>query len=307
MKIHPQTNVYLKHLLQCLFCLTVSIQTTLALEPETLVDNQECCEINYLQYSRLEAGYSWGDFIYINEDYAELGLFVPLMLSNHFVIFADARGYRFNDHSWGTSVGLGVRGFICDNQLLGVNVYYDHFKSRYNNDFNRLGVGFEYLGPCCEYRINGYFSVGNESQTFDSFTCPYRGTIYEYNQYEVESSIGNGFDAEMGSSIFCCCNFRVYGAAGPYFYKSNRHGNIWGGYARLEFNLYDYFFIRVRSSYDDVYHSRTQVTALVSVPLDILCNWRCCRDYCLDFLTQPVRRNGILFTNQPCTNSTWNW
>lgn len=55
MKIHSQTKVYLKNFLQYLICFSVLIQTALALEPDALVDNQECCEINYLQYSPLEA------------------------------------------------------------------------------------------------------------------------------------------------------------------------------------------------------------------------------------------------------------
>ncbi|OAI50215.1 hypothetical protein AYO37_01325, partial [Opitutia bacterium SCGC AG-212-L18] len=276
-------------------------------EPEIL-ESQECCARSPFIDARIEIGYSWGQFIGIKEDYAELGLFLPAVFCDQWAIFVDGRGYRFENDQWGASAGVGVRRFICDGNILGVNFYYDYLEGENRGFFDRFGVGFEWLGPCFDLRVNGYYPVGgHESIVSNTFTCTYPGTAFVYTRSRVDFSISKGFDAEIGMPLFCKCHFRLYGAVGPYYYDRKNHEGFWGGYARLDLSIWDYFWVRVRSSYDEVYHSRTQVTLLLSLPLDFLCNWRCCRDYCRDLLTQPVRRNGIIFTDQPCTQRTWNW
>lgn len=285
------------------FCFSV-----LATGPVVAVgeEAEECCYYNPLQYARLEAGYSWGNFIGIDEDYAELGVFLPLILSKEGVIFFDARGYRFRESHWGSSIGLGGRKVMCNGDVLGVNVYYDNLESRLDKLFNRLSVGLEYLNACWDFRINGYFPVGKKNHNFELEVFTYPGGFIVTCQ-ETEFSIGQGFDAEIGKPLICCCDFRVYGAVGPYFYNGNKNDNIWGGYARIEATLNEYLSIRVRSSYDKTYRSRTQVSAFLTLPFDALCCWRCCKDCCLNLLTQPVRRDGVIFTDSCCTYTNVNF
>ena len=152
------------------------MQPTLASETNTLTCEQ-CCSRNPLMDTRLEAGYSWGQFIGIKEDYAELGLFVPVTFCDRWAIFADGRAYRFEDDQWGASAGIGFRGFTCDGRIFGANFYYDYLEGTNNGYFNRLGVGLEWLGPCWDLRVNGYLPVGDETQVINMYTlCIYPET-----------------------------------------------------------------------------------------------------------------------------------
>lgn len=300
MKISPLPKYFLQIVFQNILCLTVLASVTAVAE-----EIEECCYYNPLQYSRLEVGYSWGDFIGIDEDYAEFGLFMPLLLSKQYVIFVDGREYQFRDSHWGLSVGLGARGVLCNGNLLGINAYYDNLEGTLDKVFNRVGIGIEYLTPCWDFRINGYYPVGSRNYISGLQVIDYEGGFFELCN-TTEYGISKGFDAEIGAPLFCCCEFKVYGAIGPYFYDRNVNPGFWGGYARLEATLYDTLYLRVRSSYDHVYNSRTEVSALLNIPFDLLCCWKCCKDCCLDFLTQPVRRNGVIFTKD-CCGCVPNW
>jgi hypothetical protein len=290
-----------------LFVATVVAMGEEPIESGTIEDAiGECCSYNPFQYSRLEIGYSWGDFIGISKDYAELGVFLPVLLSKEGVVFVDARGYHFSNSHWGSSTGIGVRRVICNGDVLGVNVYYDNFEGQQDSFFNRLSIGLEYLNPCWDFRVNGYFPVGAKNHGSAISVFRYPGGFVSTCQI-IEFPVNNkGFDAEIGFPLFCCCDFRIYGAIGPYYYDGNENDDIWGGFGRLEVYLNEYISFRVRSSYDKTFHSRTQVSVFLDLPFDLLCCFKCCKDCCLRLLTDPVRRNGLMFTDD-CCNWTQNW
>lgn len=259
-----------------------------------------CGPCNPLRDAYIEVGYSVGDFIGIDEDYAEVDLFIPAVFCNRSDIFLDARGFRFNDDRWAASIGGGFRSFVGNtDHILGVNVYYDYLQGKPRGHFDRIGVGLEWLGFCWDFRINGYFSVGSDNGFSDNPVTFFYPGGQQISCISTEFPMNQSFDAEIGAPLFCYCNFRLYGAAGPYFYKQKNHKDIWGGYARIEFG-WEYLTFRVRTSYDDFYHSRTQFSAFLTIPFDILFCWNCCRDCCRDLLIQPVRRNPIIFTNEDC-------
>lgn len=269
-------------------------------------EQQPCCESDQLLGDvRFEIGYAFGKFIGIEQDYLELGLFAPYKFDCDGAVFADVRGYRLNNSHWASSVGLGLRKeFDC--HVWGANVYYDYREGEYRKNFNRVGVGLEALGSCFDVRVNGYIPVGTQTSfskvhVQDNYIGDYFATCQKR-----EFCVGAGFDAELGAPLLCCCGFRVYGAAGPYYFRKDHEQSYWGGQARLELDWKQYLTLEVRTSYDHQNHSHTQGRVLVSVPFDILSSWCCdCCD-CFDILTQPVRRNGIIFVDH-CCNYTWNW
>jgi len=254
---------------------------------------------------RFEVGYSTGKFIGIDRDYAEFGVFLPLSTAGEWVPFLDARGYRFEDSQWGSSAGIGLRAPLNDGSIFGVNAYYDYLEGDFNHGFHRGGAGFEWLGSCLDVRMNGYFPFSSRIHHSKPRVCTYPGGyILECRRNEFR--VGDGFDAEVGLPLLNFCDFTIYGAMGPYYYHFPRHQNFWGGQWRLEINWRSYLSVRVNTSYDGRYHSRTQVQALVSVPLTVLFGNSSLTDYCNDLITQPVRRNGIIFTDR-CCFCTQNW
>lgn len=291
-------------------CINLPFEILKADEVEPI--SQNC---NYFGDARIEIGYAGGKFIGIERDYAEYGLFLPTSL-NQSILFFDGRAYQFRNTQchhhrprWAASIGAGVR--MCDfcDRILGVNLYYDYLEKRHTKGFDRIGLGFEWLGDCWDLRINGYLPLGSERHFGKKVVFKYPGN-YKSKCQEKELAISKGFDAEFGAPLWCCGIIRIYGALGPYFYRREHkfedRKDFWGGYAYLELNLRDYFSLQVRTSYDRVYHSHTQVRALLSIPFEALCSWQCFGEYCQSICVQPVRRNGLIFTNH-CCNSRQNW
>ncbi|PWU04582.1 MAG: hypothetical protein C5B43_04355 [Verrucomicrobia bacterium] len=275
-----------------------------ALEEE-VGDACESYKCNFLKDLKVEVGYAAGKFIGIKRDYAEYGVFLPVSFLNQWVIFADGRAYQFRHSKWGASGGLGIRGGGWCDRILGANVYYDCLESRHDKFFKRIGVGVEWLGACWDIRANGYFPVGSKSHFSKKKVFKFPGGFVSTCR-ENEFSIGKGFDAEFGLPVWCCDDLlEVYVAAGPYYYKQRR-GEFWGGYGRIEVNLRDYLSIEVRTSHDKIYRTHTQVRILLSLPFEVLCDWNCFCEYCQNLCLQPVKRNGIIFTDV-CCNSHWNW
>lgn len=265
-----------------------------------------CCDTigSSLLHSRIHAGYSTGEFIGIEDDYTELGIFAPLYFCDDTNFFLDATGYRFNNSHLASSIGLGLRKRFCCGDVGGLNVYWDAYDAKCSKNFNRIGVGLEWFGRCWEARANGYFNVGKKSTSchcriYDDYDGPYFATCNS-TQYAID----NGFDAEIGVPFCLPCNFKIFAGAGPYYYTSKSEKNFWGGQARLELDWHQILTLRVRTSYDSYYKSHTQGQIFLTLPFEVFCGGFCC--LCDDPLLRPVYRNGIIFTNE-CCSYDWNW
>lgn len=265
-----------------------------------------CCDPirNALAFSTAWIGYSTGEFIGIDDDYAEVGIFAPLYLTCDTNFFFEGTGYRFNNSRYASSLGFGLRKRFCEGDVGGVNFFWDSYGAKCNKTFDRLGVGLEWLGCLFDARVNGYFSVGDTTRSchckvFNDYIGNFRATCKMR-----EFSIANGFDAEIGVPFLCKCNFTIYGAAGPYFYSGKNQKRFWGGQARLEVDWHQIITLQVRTSYDRIYHSRTQGQIFLSLPFEVFCGNFCC--LCDDALLRPVYRNDLIFTKE-CCSFTWNW
>lgn len=258
---------------------------------------------NAFPNSRLEAAYNAGRFIGIKHNYAELGLFLPGMYKEHWLTFADARVYRLENCKWAANLGVGARIWVEDKGIFGTNIFYDYLEGDIKDGFHRMGLGLEWLGKCWDFRINGYIPVNERSHSSLHVYSNYIGN-YLVTSRDRESCIREGFDAEIGKAIGCWCDFKLYGAIGPYYYHGNHDKNFWGCQARVELFWKSYLSLQIRSSYDNKYHTHLQARMLLSIPLDTI--WGCepFEDICAILFTQPVRRNGIIFTNRCCHYTT---
>lgn len=289
--------------------LLINLSSVVLAEVEAPVEGEGVVYNNSNPFSdaRLEVGYSFGRFIGIDSEYGELDLFVPAVFCDRWELFLDARGYYFTRSRWAGSVGVGFRAFSCEDHIFGLNVYYDYLQGKPRGHFNRVGFGVEWLGFCWDLRGNVYIPVGSEVAFGSSTVFTDVTGRYHVTQTEAEVEIGRGFDFEIGAPLFCWRHFRLYGAAGPYYYDRDRVSDIWGGYARLELTVYDYFTFRVRTSYDHVFRSRTQGSIFLTLPFDLLCCWQRCRDCCRELLTRPVYRDPIIFKQDSCCWSNMNF
>jgi hypothetical protein len=253
--------------------------------------------------ARLELGTRSGQFIAIHKPHEEAGLFVPFRCRDG-VFFSDLRYYRFHNAKEATSFGLGWRQYICNDRIFGFNVYHDYRKS--HGDFQRLGLGFELLNPCWDFRLNGYAPIDRTTRKRSDCRFKHIGRKFFARNKRFEFAY-YGVDAELGTTLMRCGNWRLYGAAGPYgLFRYQRH-MVWGGYGRLELDWNSFLSFQLRGSQDKRYNSRLQALVDLTIPLDVL--FSCPREiFCTRQcnIEQPVRRNGIILTDT-CCHWKWNW
>jgi hypothetical protein len=263
--------------------------------------NQE----EFSPYCRLEAGYAFGRFIGLKQNYAELGLFSIVKADRRWYFLSDLRGYMLEDEDGAGSFGGGIRCPTRSNAIFGANLYYD-FRKDQRVLLQRVGAGLEYLSCCFDFRLNGYFPVYGDTK------CSRRHVYNDYiGNYFASSTrinyIFTGFDAEIGSCFYQNCGYWLYGAIGPYYYRHKQIREIYGGQARLELNWKDYLYSRVSVSYDNKFHTNVQGKVMISIPLSDIFYCGCALlEWCQPNLYRPIERNGVIFVD-PCCNYTWNW
>jgi hypothetical protein len=259
-----------------------------------------------LEKTRIELGYNFGEFISIDENYAEIGLFTPYTI-NDWTTLLDVRGYRFSGGKWGASAGFGVRKCksMMDEAALGVNVFYDYLRGHTRHNFHRIGVGLEWLNCNWDFRVNGYFPVNKKTNSGNLCSFDLGDGFFATSQ-RLEFAY-TGFDAEVGIPIYSLYGFNLYGAAGPYYFYRSHFEHFFGGYGRLRLDWKTMISLELRVSYDHVYKTNAQGEILLSIPFDFLCSGFCKTDCgCEGFLNQPIRRNGVILKDS-CCDWTWNW
>lgn len=216
--------------------------------------------------------------------------------------FIDLRLHGFGESCQNAyNAGIGFRytpNFTS--AALGANVYYDYRRS-YHREFNQIGVGFEYLGTCLNFRCNGYLPVGNKSSLRSSKYCArYPGGYFLIREKYVDSLKGVDFEAEMLVKRVCCID--VYFAIGGYYYKRRICGrNILGSEYRLTLNPNSCWNFGVKVTNDCHYKTRVQAELTFTLP------FRCkgCASSCSP-LFQPIRRQEMIVLDKH-DMYIWNW
>lgn len=277
---------------------------------EPFVDNlcyDECCEGSWTL--RLECGYTFGKFIGLDKKYGEIALFFAPPLIDVWQPFLDVRGYRLDGGKWASSAGIGVRFWDASlERLWGTNLYYDYRDVRFGS-LNRIGLGFESLGECWDVRLNIYLPINSKATTrhkvFDPFDDTVFGTGY-FREFQFY-----GLDAELGGTVWRWYDdLSLYGAIGPYYYYNRCSGHVLGGYARLELDYFQYVTFEGLISRDREFGTHGQVKAMINIPLEeFFAYLGCCSCFSDTFralLTQPVKRNNVIFTTKNC-DLKWHW
>ena len=284
--------------------------------------NDQAYDLSYnygssIKEARIELGVAFGDYIGIRHGYTELGFFGMAKTPNDIYPFVEARGFLLSNRDWVTSVGFGFRKPLCTccPVIIGANIYYDFENAKFSEavdcnccdsksvrrHFQSIGIGFEILSPCVDFRTNAYLPVRAEHNNRTTYSYPGGYVLHfkstRYIQYGVDAEVGKRFN-------FCSELYAAVGGYG-YFYKDTK--SFYGPFARLEYGFGDYLTLQARYSYDKRFHSSVQGRILFSLPLETLfrCFEACCCT-CFDPLVQPVQRNYIPFVQKKCCwNANW--
>ncbi len=287
--------------------------TSFSLFNAVFSDNWYSPYVNYCASSfsftntAFEVGYATGKYITLDQDYTEIGMFMPILNSNDNQFFFDVKGYCFDNGKWGESAGFGYRTRYLEKGIFGINFYYDGItaqRHRYWNkhSYNQVGLGLEWLTECYDIRTNIYLPYGvklykSHKCTFDDFSEGF------FAKSRILDFAYGGIDGEIGTTAFCRYGFELYAAAGGYYYQRARARNFWGGLARLEISWKDYISIQGIVTADKENHANVQGIFRLSLPLSLLGLKAICS---CDGLFQPVRRNGVILTDH-CCDWSWNW
>lgn len=267
-------------------------------------------------------GRGYGD----DPGHGTFGTFLSAPMGNEWLPFVDVQAHILGNGFWAVNAGLGMRWLNpCSGRILGANIFYDYRQMRHSQhknghhrddfhfchdrkhtEFNQVGFGLESLGPCWDARFNAYFPFGNESihsrpHIFDDYVGNYVMICREFQQAM------KGFDLEFGYHPFCFCGLDFYSAIGTYYFA--QHGkHAWGVITRLLVQYGNYLSVECRSTYDNLFHSKTQAVFNLVIPFELFastcCGW-CERSPCAYLISQPVHRNDLIIVTDP--ECCWEW
>ncbi|MCH2210279.1 MAG: right-handed parallel beta-helix repeat-containing protein [Fuerstiella sp.] len=84
---------------------------------------------------------------------------IPLFQTPEELVFADLRTTLDDQHSVEANIGLAQRVISSPYGIFGSYVFYDIRQTAYNNNFQQITVGMEYLAIPFEARVNGYIPL----------------------------------------------------------------------------------------------------------------------------------------------------
>lgn len=257
-----------------------------------------------------------GNWLDNHQGYTSIGMFsdLPFFETCSFTPFIDVRGHFFNDGKTAANVGIGFRYQKNEcSEIYGINAFYDFREASWGHDFHKLGIGFEYLGECLDFRLNTYLPVGNGLAHSSTKVFSYEGGYIATARLQRLSY--SGADFEIGTWLRrpnSCHSFDLYGAIGAYYYAKRRDvRNEYGSQARLEARFLNYFAFEIKGGFDEIYHGMAQGTLAVAIPLDLIFNK--CRNACETScpndrrIYQSVNRQEIIALSKKQCCMTWNW
>ncbi len=225
--------------------------------PEQCSTQNRVMHVGVRQTEARGVGYSSG--------YSTLEAFGIYNRCTSFMPFIDLRGHLFNNGKYGGNVGIGGRGWLVDlHHVLGYYLYYDVRQDNRGLTPQQLGPGLELLGKRMEYRINGYFPIGNDkSERYDYKFDSFKGNqIFLRHQ---QRRVFTGGDAEVGAHLTQSMNYDIYAGVGPYYFSAS-HTSAWGGKARLLGRYRQYVSLEASYSYDHLFGSIVQGSVALNFP-----------------------------------------
>lgn len=216
---------------------------------------------------------------------AYVDFLIPLWRGGSDVLFFNPRVLGDDDSREKYSFGLGWRHLFPDQEIIiGANAYYDYLDSPYDNHYDQLGLGVEFLSRWFDARFNYYIPDGDEhrvgrseSEDFSHSDAYARGNaIYQDFKFtreitELYEGALEGFYAEAGflvPGLDKYAELRFFG--GYYNYDGPVGSTIDGWKARAELKVLPAITLDVEYYDDDkLMGGHWTGGARVTVPFEI--------------------------------------
>lgn len=215
-----------------------------------------------IRYTTEGAGYE--------EGFTSFEGFVPLFQTpGKTLTFLEGRLLLQNNAALGANVVLGQRFFDeSANRVYGGYIAYDN-RDTGDNSFNQLGVGFETLAEDWDFRINGYFPIGDtrqlSSERFPS-VAGFQGNELLLNRIRNFESAATGVDAEFGGKLAQWENGSLRGYGGLYYIDASGGDSAVGVRGRLEARATDYLTLNLSVQNDSIFATRVVASLGVTFP-----------------------------------------
>jgi len=199
------------------------------------------------------------------DGYTTLEVFGIYDRNDSLMPFLDIRGHVFDDGKFAGNVGIGGRSYFSSiHHVLGYYCYYDVRQDNHHLTAQQVSPGIELLGNRMEYRLNGYFPVGEDE------SHKYGFKFNEFDEHRIilkakQKHVMTGGDAEIGVHLTQSLKYDAYLGAGPYYFSSS-HDSSWGGKARLLGRYKQYIALEASYSYDHLFGNVVQGTIAFNLP-----------------------------------------
>ena len=177
-----------------------------------------------------------------------------------------------NDDGRGTfSGGLIYRNFdVNRNRIFGWNTYYDNDQAVQAADgYQRLTFGVESLGQFFDFRANGYYILGEDTNVLSSRLtgdCSFEGhNILATRERMIETAF-SGVDAEMGGPLPFLGHYGINGYVGGYWLTNDTAGDTVGVSGRVQAYINDMTTANVTYTNDNLLGDTAWAQLSVTLP-----------------------------------------
>ncbi|MCL5260230.1 MAG: hypothetical protein M1561_00895 [Gammaproteobacteria bacterium] len=185
--------------------------------------------------------------------------FLPVLANFDHILYADLEGqYSANQDSSLLGLGAGYRQLVNQAQIFGGYLFLSRNLTPDKHELWVANPGLECLGKAWDFRVNGYFPIGVKSWSTQEGYAEDFGD-YEFVAFREHQMLdrwikdleqaGSGGDAEVGYHVAKIKGLSFY--AGPYYYRFNDSHDMYGGEARIKYDLNNHFSFLAVDSYDN--------------------------------------------------------
>lgn len=186
------------------------------------------------------------------------------------VLMADLSASVTNNGQGAYNFGAIYRNYDeLRNRIFGWNAYFDMDDGRGNEQWQRVGFGFESLGKYFDVRANGYYIAGDETvllqdQLVGDLGLMGSGVFRIRNQ--VRDNAYGGADFEVGGPlpVLGRRGLNLYGGG---YYLDSEYGNETVGFqARFEALITESLTVNVNLTNDDTFGTNSWVSIAYTIP-----------------------------------------
>lgn len=256
----------------------------------------------------LRLGYRSKEGLGYKKNYGTLGVFfAPVTCCNisTLVPLIDLRAHLLENGRWAGNAGVGVRGFLSNQLVYGINLFYDYRNTSFHS-YNQVGFGAELLNCFVDVRVNGYVPLGKKNNPGGEKTFLYTGGFFARRRLHERAYRYAQLEFGKGCQFSC---FSPYLAVGPYFVRSHRKqaaGVMW----RLTATCCNSLTLEVAGTRDHIFKNRCQFfvgidfSLLGAISKNLGNGFGCCCKNLCDRLRERIYRNEIIVLKRKCVWKT---